>query len=110
MIQKKYATFEYYEYQGKDQELRDILESQFSVQEEDIEDIFSSTQLSKFEERKGYLYFALQFPSYHTEYQYIQIKQIHCIVNPKYLFVIDESESEGLDDASSMRDDLVENE
>lgn len=109
MLEKKdYKNFVYYEYQGKDGALREKLESEFVLQEEDIEDIFSSTQLSKVEERKDYLYFALQLPTYHDEYEYIQIKQIHCLVSPKYLFVIDESSYAGLQEFSHVRDDLVD--
>lgn len=108
MIEKKYKGFTYYEYQGKDQQLRDMLQADFPIRDEDLEDIFSSTQLSKVEERKDYLYFALQLPSFNQEYQYIQIKQIHCVVSPQYLFVIDESGYEGLDEVSNQRDDLIE--
>ena len=110
MIEVAYKDFTYYEYQGKDHDLKDLLETEFKVQDEYVEDVFSSTQLSKVEERKDYLYFALQFPAYHQEFEYIQIKQIHCFVSPKYLLVVDENSYQGMEDFDNARDDLVEKE
>ncbi len=86
---KHYGTFDYYEYRGLTDILRKKLEKEFRVHPEDIEDIFSPTQLSKFEIRKGYAYYALQFADRNSSNR-IHTQQIHCIVSSKYLFVIDE--------------------
>ncbi len=109
-LSKDYTTFQYFEYRGLDDVLRDKLIEEFSIHEEDIEDIFSSTQLSKFETRKTYLYFALQFPSINPLNNRIQVQQIHALVSKKYLFVIDEDGFTAIKDFDRIRNKLVTHE
>ena len=108
MIEVKYPQFQLYQYSGKDHTLKQLLEDKFQIQEEDVEDVFSSTQLSKVERRTWYVYFALQFPTFSSENLYIQIKQIHCFVSPAYLFVIDESGYQIPEEFQSIVDHLLE--
>lgn len=110
LLTKDYGTFQYLEYRGLDETLREKLIAEFHIHEEDIEDIFSPTQLSKFETRKNYLYFALQFPSINARTQRIQIQQIHALVSKKYLFVIDEDGFTAIKDFYRIRNKLVTHE
>ncbi len=109
-LSKDYGTFQYFEYRGLDESLREKLLTEFHIHEEDIEDVFSPTQLSKFETRKTYLYFALQFPSIRPDNHRIQIQQIHAFVSKKYLFVIDEDGFSALKDFYLTRNKLVTHE
>jgi len=109
-LSKDYTTFQYHEYQGLDDILRKKLIEEFHIHEEDIEDIFSSTQLSKFETRKTYLYFALQFPSINPLNNRIHIQQIHALVSKKYLFIIDEDGFTAIKDFDRIRNKLVTHE
>lgn len=109
-LSKDYQTFQYYEYRGLDESLKEKLVNEFKTHEEDIEDIFSPTQLSKFETRKSYLYFALQFPSINPVNNRIQIQQIHALVSKKYLFVIDEDGFTAMKDFDRIRNKLVTHE
>lgn len=106
-LSKDYKTFQYFEYRGLDEVLRNKLIEEFHIHEEDIEDIFSPTQLSKFETRKTYLYFALQFPSINPVNNRIQVQQIHALVSKKYLFVIDEDGFTAIKDFDRIRNKLV---
>ncbi len=110
LLTKDYGTFQYLEYRGLDEPLREKLIHEFHIHEEDIEDIFSPTQLSKFETRKTYLYFALQFPSINTINGRIQVQQIHALVSKKYLFVIDEDGFTAIKDFYRIRNKLVTHE
>lgn len=86
--------------------LRNKLEKDFHIHEDDIDDIFSPTQLSKFEIRKHYAYFALQFAEA-DEKNKIHIQQIHCFISSKYLFIIDEDGFGGIRDFDRRRSLLV---
>lgn len=109
-LSKDYGTFQYFEYRGLDESLREKLLTEFHIHEEDIEDVFSPTQLSKFETRKSYLYFALQFPSIRPDNHRIQTQQIHAFVSKKFLFVIDEDGFSALKDFYLTRNKLVAHE
>lgn len=106
LFSKHYPTFDYHEYRGLTDSLRQKLEREFHIHEEDLEDIFSPTQLSKFEIRKGYAYFALQFAD-RDESSRICTQQIHCLVSPKFLFVIDEDHFLGVREFDRVRNRLV---
>lgn len=110
LLSKDYGAFQYYEYRGLDETLREKLVKEFHIHEEDIEDIFSPTQLSKFETRKNYLYFALQFPTINVRNRRVQIQQIHALVSSKYLFVIDEDGFTAIKDFDRIRHKLVTHE
>lgn len=106
---KHYPTFDYYEYRGLNDALRKKLEKEFHIHEDDLEDIFSPTQLSKFEIRENYAYFALQFADRDGS-NHINTQQIHCFVSPKYLMVIDEDTFLGIKEFDRTRNRLVERE
>jgi len=106
---KHYQTFDYYEQRGLTDALEKKLAEEFHIHEDDLEDIFSPTQLSKFEIRKDYVYFALQFAD-RDEHDRITTQQIHCIVSPKYLFVIDEDTFLGIQEFDRVRNRLVDKE
>lgn len=106
-LSKDYKTFQYLEYRGLDEVLREKLIKEFHIHEEDIDDIFSPTQLSKFETRKTYLYVALQFPSINLLNNRIQVQQIHALVSKKYLFIIDEDGFTAIKDFDRIRNKLV---
>lgn len=110
LITKDYGAFRYFGYRGLDEALREKLIQEFHIHEDDIEDVFSSTQLSKFETRKTYLYFALQFPSIRHDNHRIQVQQIHAFVSKKYLFVIDEDGFAAIKDFYRVRNKLVTHE
>lgn len=109
-LSKDYHSFQYLEYRGLDEALKEKLIEEFSIHEEDIEDIFSPTQLSKFETRKSYLYFALQFPSINPVNRRVQVQQIHALVSKKYLFIIDEDGYTAIKDFDRIRNRLVTHE
>jgi len=109
VLTKQYPHFQYIEYCGLTDALQKKLETEFHILPDDIEDIFSPTQLSKFEIRKNYAYFALQFADMDTHSR-ICIQQIHCIVSNKYLFVIDEDGFLGIKEFDRIRNRLVDKE
>jgi magnesium transporter len=106
---KHYSTFDYYEYRGLTEVLEKKLSTEFHIHEDDLEDVFSPTQLSKFEIRKTYAYFALQFAD-RDENNRIVTQQIHCFVSPQYLFVVDEDTFLGIKEFDRVRNRLVEKE
>jgi len=106
---KHYSSFDYHEYRGLTDVLYKKLEKEFHIHEDDLEDIFSPTQLSKFEIRKNYAYFALQFAD-RDSFDRIHTQQIHCIVSPQYLFVIDEDTFLGIKEFDRVRNRLVDKE
>lgn len=103
---KQYPAFQYVEQHGLTEPLRHKLSGDFHIQEDDIDDIFSPTQLSKFEIRRNYAYFALQLAG-SDEKNSIIIQQIHCLISKKYLIVIDEDGFEGIRDFDKQRNILV---
>lgn len=109
LFSKHYPEFDYYEYRGLTDALREKLEHEFHVHEDDLDDIFSPTQLSKYEIRKNYAYFALQFADKDASDR-INTQQIHCFVSPKYLFVIDEDNFIGIKEFDKIRNHLVDKE
>ena len=106
LLTKDYGTFKYLEYHGLTDFLREKLEHEFHMEADDIEDMYSPTQLSKYEIRKKYAYFALQLADSQTTDR-IATKQIHCLVSPQYLFVIDEEDFTGIQDFDRIRNRLV---
>lgn len=55
----------------------------------DVEDVFTSNQLSKIEQKPNYLYVALQFPEYEKTRRSFVIKELHCFISSEYFLVID---------------------
>lgn len=110
LLNKDYGTFQYYEYRGTDEFLQQKLHDEFHIHEDDIEDVFSSTQLSKFETRKNYIYFALQFPAFRSDNSRVVIQQIHAFVSKDFLFVIDEDGFTAVKEFDNIRNKLVKHE
>ncbi len=86
--------------------MREKLTHEFHIESDDVEDIYSPTQLSKYEIRKKYSYFALQLADAEMTDR-IATKQIHCLVSSHYLFVIDEEDFTGIKDFDRIRNRLV---
>lgn len=87
-LTQKYSRFSTYFYRGLDDHLRSVLVSDFDIRTEDIDTIFSPAQLSKYEIRKEYSYFALQLGEIIANT--LEPRQIHCFVSPTYFLCIDE--------------------
>lgn len=109
LFSKHYPTFDYYEHHGITENLTEKLSKEFHIHEDDLDDIYSSTQLSKFEIRKNYAYFAFQFADKDVSNR-ISTQQIHCFVSKKYLFVIDEDNFIGVKEFDKIRNHLVDKE
>lgn len=109
LFSKHYPSFDYYEHRGLTDTLREKLEKEFHIHEDDLDDMYSPTQLSKFEIRKNYAYFALQFADKDISNR-ISTQQIHCFVSPKFLFVIDEDNFIGVKEFDRIRNHLVDKE
>jgi magnesium transporter len=77
---------------GLDENVRQSLEQDFQIEELDIEDVFTNTQLSKIERRKNYLYVALQFPEYDKANQTFISKEVHTFLSHNFLLVVDKNE------------------
>lgn len=103
---KHYETFDYYQYKWLNDAMKEKLHKHFLIHEEDLEDIFSNTQLSKFEIRKNYMYFALQFANGEKNNRVVT-QQIHCLVSELYFVVIDEDEFQWVKEFDLVRDTLV---
>ena len=89
MLDKK--DFQFKIFHGLDDELKTTLKNQYQIEELDIEDVFTSTQLSKREIKKDYLYIALQCPEYDKDDRKFLNKEIHCIVSERYFLIIDKN-------------------
>ncbi len=64
-----------------DDKSREILLQNFQVSKLDIEDVFTSFQLSKIELRKEYIYVALQFPEFDRSSRTFVGKELHLFVS-----------------------------
>lgn len=60
----------------------------YGINDLDIEDVLSDTQLSKVEFRPDYIYIALQFPEFEKTRKTFIEKEVHCFVNKDYLLII----------------------
>ena len=109
LFSKHYPAFDYHEHRGLTDHLREKLAKEFHIHEDDLDDMYSPTQLSKFEIRKNYAYFALQFADKDPSNR-ISTQQIHCFVSAKYLFVIDEDNFIGVKEFDRIRNHLVDKE
>jgi magnesium transporter len=72
--------------------LSDSLKQQLiesDIEELDIEDVFTNTQLSKLEFRKNYLYLGLQFPEFDKSKRVFGVKEIHVFVSDNKFVLID---------------------
>lgn len=80
--------YEYYYFTEVDTALESFLKDKLQIDELDIEDVFTDTQLSKLENRKDYLYVALQFPHFNREKKSFEADEVHIFVCPKYITII----------------------
>jgi len=85
----KNYNFEYRYIAQTNDELKKELTDKYHVNEFDIEDVFTETQLSKVERRPEYMYVALQFPEYAEDNRQFLAKEIHCFITDGSLLIID---------------------
>lgn len=99
--------FDYQLIKGLDEELKITLFEKYKIEELDIEDVYTSTQLSKIEQRKDYLYVALQFPEYDKVKRHFDLKEIHCFINPGYFLVIDKDNFKHLNQFDNLKETFL---
>lgn len=92
MERTEFKNFQFYFVSGLSDQLEELLVHEYKIDELDIEDIFTNTQLPKREIRKSYLYVALHFPSFDDSTGSFVIKEIHCIVNNDAFLLIDKDD------------------
>ena len=63
--------------------------SKYQITQLDLEDVYTDTQLSKFERRPDYIYVALQFPEFERAEETFVTKEVHCFVSVDYFIIID---------------------
>jgi len=81
-----------YKYFSKDEmtdTLKEELMSRYQITQLDLEDVYTDTQLSKFERRPDYIYVALQFPEFEKKAETFVTKEVHCFVSSDYFIIID---------------------
>ncbi len=110
LITHQYRDFSYYLYRGIDEYLLDKLDRSFRILPDDRDDVASPTQLSKFEIRKNYAYFALQLAEYDAKKDMIFTEQVHCFVSDKFVFLIDEDRFNGIQSFHKVHEHLVKKE
>lgn len=74
--------------EGFNESLRQKLVEDFQIDKLDIEDVFTSSQLSKIELHPDYIYVALQFPEFDRDSRTFLSKELHIFLNRQYLFLI----------------------
>jgi len=87
MIQEKHYEYEFIS--GLSENLKESLEKKYNLDELDIDDVFTDTQLSKLERRKEYLYIAMHFPEFDIQKRKFATKEIHCFVKKNSILIID---------------------
>lgn len=102
-----YPQFEYTFIEGIDQNVKTYLDKVLNIEELDIEDIFTNTQLTKLEHKERYVFIVLQFPEYNSERSLFEEKEIHCIVNKKQLVIIDKHNFHHAKQFHRFRDSLI---
>jgi magnesium transporter len=104
MIKKDtYKTFN-----GLSDDLKIILKDIYCIDNLDIEDVFTNTQLSKIEQRNEYLYVALEFPEYDKSRRHFVNKEIHCFISQTYLLVIDKHNFKHFQQFHNLKDAFVD--
>jgi magnesium transporter len=73
-------------------ELKEQLVTTYHITPLDLEDVYTDTQLSKFERRPEYIYVALQFPEFDKVEETFVTKEVHCFVSNEYFIVIDKDD------------------
>jgi magnesium transporter len=83
-----------------DDQLRLLLLEKYKIDELDVEDVFTNTQLSKIEYHRGYLYVSLQFPAYNKQRQEFVIKEVHSFVTDEFFITINKNNYNHLNEFS----------
>ncbi len=83
-------------YHGVDDNIIHYLKKEFKNVDHNISDIISPIKISRYENKTGYVYFALLLPEYDT-YENIAWKQTHAFVKSDYVLFIDEDTWKGFD-------------
>jgi len=102
--------FEYKFIQALDEDLKKQLQDNYNIDELDIEDIYTNTQLSKIEQRSNYLYVFLQFPEYNSTRRKFSIKEVHCLISDKYLLILDKHNFKHVQQFESVREGILDSE
>jgi Mg2+ and Co2+ transporter CorA len=110
MTRVDYKQFEFIYFSNLDKDLENVLSNQYQLNEVDIEDIYSDTQLSKIEIRLEYVYIALQFPIYDVYKQDFLIKDLHCFCFKKRVIIIDKQEYKHFKQFLTFQNQLMEDE
>jgi magnesium transporter len=99
-------NFEYRYISFLDEEFRKELEEKYNIEELDIEDVFTDTQLSKIERRPNYMYVALQFPEFDKNQRHFTPKEVHCFVSKKYVLLINKNGYKHLEQFNQYRNSV----
>jgi len=94
---------------GLDQEIKEKMSTFYGIDELDIEDVFTDTQLSKVEYKDNYLYICIQFPEYDRSIRQFIIKEAHIFVAPKFLLLIDKDESTFINQFNNIKNKIITN-
>lgn len=89
--QKKSTFISYDIYRGINDSILASIRKKFKNVDHNINDIISPIKISRYENKVGYVYFALLLPEYDT-YENIVWKQTHAFVRNDYILFIDEDE------------------
>lgn len=95
--------------EGINHNLKEKLLVDYQIDELDIEDVFTSDQLSKIELKSNYLYIALQFPEYDKADRTFLIKEIHCFLNDNYFLLINKDNFKYVYLFDNFKDTLISN-
>jgi magnesium transporter len=91
MVFTDFRDFKFVFVSGLTSDLEEVLANDYGIEELDIEDIFTSTQLAKIEARPNYTYVALEFPEYDKGTSKFLSKEIHTIISKDWFILIDKS-------------------
>lgn len=86
-----------YYYNKLSQELRQKLEER-DFTDLDIEDVWTDTQLSKFELQQDYVYVAIELPQFNKKTRHFLTKEIHFFITHSELIVINKDKYQDLED------------
>lgn len=90
-------------------EVRRLLLETYKIDDLDVEDVFTDTQLSKIEHRGNYLYVSLQFPQFNKQERQFEVKEVHCFVGHNFFIAINKNNFKDLNQFISYQDELAAN-
>lgn len=85
-------------------DLRQQLTNNYKFNSLDVEDVFTNTQLPKFELRETYIYIFLHFPEFDQQDKVYYNKELHCFLNSDQLLVINKNKMKNLKNFLSTKD------